>query len=502
MVKTHKKRKGNTAFEGFRRKFVVTNMAFVLVVLVAVLSAVGVANYSQRVSEVYDSLQHRVSIDVAQSKAGNSAGGTTNWGSVPPAGVEPINADNTSVSAGNVGEGTPSEQTLENSSEADSGQSAQSGNATEGDASQQPSGAEFVDGNQMGRDGMGSQMVATSSFSIDAESGEVTAISDTFGMDSDVLASAASVAQDALVASGESVTQGHADGLGYYYRIEKTESGYMLAFASDTYVSQGTLSLLGPFLLAGLGALAAFFVVSVLLSNWAVRPVERAWRQQQQFIADASHELKTPLTVIIANDSILASQPDATVASQMQWIESTETEARLMQGLVNDMLYLAQMEDGEREHVLSRLDFSDVVQNVALQFESVAFERGVLIESSIAPGMEVNGDQMRLMRMVATLVDNACKYTESNGSVRVTLEKRSQVCRLSVHNSGTPIAPDDLPHLFDRFYRADKARTSGKGGYGLGLSIAKSIAEDHGGTIRVASSAAEGTTFTVELPLA
>ena len=501
MVKTHKKRKGNTAFEGFRRKFVVTNMAFVLVVLVAVLSAVGVANYSQRVSEVYDSLQHRVSIDVAQSKAGNSAGGTTNWGSVPPASTTPLSGSDESISAGNAGEGTPSEANAANSSEAGSGQSEQAPNAAEGDASQQPSG-DGIDGAQIGRDGMGSQMVATSSFSIDAESGEITAISDTLSMNADALASAVSVAQGVIDASGESMAQGHADGLGYYYRIEKTESGYMLAFASDTYVSQGTLSLLGPFLLAGLGALAAFFVVSVLLSNWAVRPVERAWRQQQQFIADASHELKTPLTVIIANDSILASQPNATVASQMQWIESTETEARLMQGLVNDMLYLAQMEDGEREHVLSRLDFSDVVQNVALQFESVAFERGVLIESSIAPGVEVNGDQMRLMRMVATLVDNACKYAESNGSVRVALEKRSQVCRLSVHNSGNPISPDDLPHLFDRFYRADKARTSGKGGYGLGLSIAKSIAEEHGGTIRVASSAAEGTTFTVELPLA
>lgn len=489
-----KKRKHAAALAGFRRKFIVTNMIFVAVVLASVLTAVGVANYSQRVTDVYDSLQHRVTLDVEQSKITSVFPGLGE--TLPRNEGESSSSENESVSADNSGGYTPDAE----SGQSDSGSDSPDGNASS-DTPRREQGLQMEDTVREAIEGSGNQMVATSSFVVD-ESGNVTSLFDALSMDDETVASAVSIAIDAVKASDETWAQGHVDEWGYYYRIESTGSGYMIAFASEAYVMQGTLSLLGPFLLAGLGALLAFFLISMLLSNWAIRPVERAWRQQQQFIADASHELKTPLTVIIANDSILASQPKATVESQMQWIESTETEARLMQGLVNDMLYLARMEDTEREHVLTSVDFTDLVQNVALQFESVAFERGVLIESDIARNVIVQGDETRLMRMVATLVDNACKYTEPNESVDVKLEVRGQSCRLSVHNSGTPISPEDLPHLFDRFYRADKARTSGKGGYGLGLSIAKSIVEDHGGTIRVASSAAEGTTFTVELPLA
>ena len=142
-----------------------------------------------------------------------------------------------------------------------------------------------------------------------------------------------------------------------------------------------------------------------------------------------------------------------------------------------------------------------------LQFESVAFELGVEIDDDIDEGVYVEGDAERLGRMVATLIDNACKYAGDGMSVDVTLRKTlpngmREKAELKVHNDGPAIPEEDLPHVFDRFYRADKARTSSKGGYGLGLAIGQEIAHEHDGTIEVESSEADGTTFTVTLPLA
>ena len=230
-------------------------------------------------------------------------------------------------------------------------------------------------------------------------------------------------------------------------------------------------------------------------------PVARAWDQQQRFVADASHELKTPLTVILANTSILRAHPERSVTSQSQWIESTQSEAERMQELVRDMLDLARPEHAEtvREH--ARVDLTDLVEGGLLQFESVAFERNVSLASDIDRDVSVTGDAARLRRLVTTLLDNACKYVEKGGRIAVTLRQTARRIELHVHNTGTVIAEEDLPHVFDRFYRADKARTRSEGSYGLGLAIAREIAEEHGGSIAAASDETNGTTFTVALPL-
>lgn len=215
--------------------------------------------------------------------------------------------------------------------------------------------------------------------------------------------------------------------------------------------------------------------------------------------------------------AILKSKQDDTVASQMQWVESTHTEAERMQLLVNDMLALSKPETHKQQMMQERVDFSDVVETEVLQFESVAFELGVELDSEIEEGLCVEGDAERLGRMVATLVDNACKYaskpqddeddSDENPYVMVSLAKkptstrRLQTLELNVSNNGPVIPKDDLPHIFTRFYRADKARTSSKGGYGLGLAIGQEIAEEHNGNIMATSTQQDGTTFTVTLPL-
>ena len=264
----------------------------------------------------------------------------------------------------------------------------------------------------------------------------------------------------------------------------------------------------GALTLAGVGvvALAIFFVISVFFSRWALRPVKRAWEQQRQFVADASHELKTPLTVILANTSILMSHPERTIASQSQWVESTQAEGERMQGLVADLLLLARLDAEETDIVKSkpkeRINLSNLVEGELLQFESVAFERAIELESDVDEGIAVQGSIERLRRLVTTLLDNACKYAGNNGKVRVELHAQNGSARFVVHNTGSLISAEDLQHVFDRFYRADKARTSGAGGFGLGLSIAKEVAEEHGGTITAKSSDEEGTTFTATLPTA
>ena len=210
----------------------------------------------------------------------------------------------------------------------------------------------------------------------------------------------------------------------------------------------------------------------------------------------------TPLTVILANTSILLEHPERSVASQSQWVESTQHEAEQMQTLVSDLLLLAQTDEGAAKPPMERLDLADLVESELLQFESVAFERKVELCSQLEPGVAVCGNAPLLRKLAGTQLDNACKYADRGGRVDVELRRTVRHVELAVRNTGFAIAPEDLAHVFDRFYRADKARTRDDSGFGLGLAIARSIAEEHGGTLSAASDEASGTTFTLALPIA
>ncbi len=254
--------------------------------------------------------------------------------------------------------------------------------------------------------------------------------------------------------------------------------------------------------LIGLAAFAVVFVISLRFSAWALRPVEEAWAKQRQFISDASHELKTPLSVVLANTAIVMNHPDDTVASQSRWLESTQYEAEEMQSLVADLLTIASLEHAElTEGQRQQINLSDLVNRQVLQFESVAFDSGVEIVAEIEDEVKVLGDERHLSRLCATLIDNACKYTNKSGTVWVRLVKESRHAVLAFTNTGEPISRRDLPHIFDRFYRSNRARTHETSSYGLGLAIASDIVKAHKGTIQVASTIDRGTTFTVTLPL-
>ena len=279
-----------------------------------------------------------------------------------------------------------------------------------------------------------------------------------------------------------------------YLRLEGAIA-VRIAFMDSTFEQATLRSLVRVCLLIGAAALLVLFGLSWLLSGFVTRPVARTWQNQQQFLSDASHELKTPLTVILSSADLLktSAQP-----GQRQYVDNISVESRRMKALVEDMLTLSRAESG-RAAPFAPLDLSDLVTDAALRFEPVAFEAGHPLQYDIQNGASLSGDRQQLDQLLDILLDNAVKYAAKDAPIRLTLDISGKNAVLAVENPGDPIPPDKLPHLFDRFYRVDDART-GAGGFGLGLAIAQQIVRRHKGAITAASDA-RATRFTVTLPL-
>ena len=279
-----------------------------------------------------------------------------------------------------------------------------------------------------------------------------------------------------------------------YFRLEGALT-IRIAFMDSTFEQATLRVLVRSCLLIGAAALLVLFGLSWLLSGFVTRPVARTWQNQQQFLSDASHELKTPLTVILSSADLLktSAQPE-----QRQYVDNISVESRRMKALVEDMLTLSRTESG-RAPPFEPLDLSDLVTDAALRFEPVAFEAGHPLQYDIQNGASLSGDRQQLDQLLDILLDNAVKYAAKAAPIRLTLDISGRNAVLAVENPGDPIPPDKLPHLFDRFYRVDDART-GAGGFGLGLAIARQIVRRHKGTITAASDA-RATRFTVTLPL-
>lgn len=285
------------------------------------------------------------------------------------------------------------------------------------------------------------------------------------------------------------------------YLVRETPEGTKIAFVDRAPEAAALMNLLIACLAGFFLAWGLFFIVVWRLSLWAFRPIEEAWHQQRQFIADASHELKTPLTVILANMHILKSHPDSTVSEQIRWVDSSNQEALRMKKLVADMLILAR--NDAREQMLPANDtiaLSDLVTGTLLSFEAVALEHGSFIEEHISPDLALTGDPAQLQELVNILLDNACKYAPANSTITVNLYQQDKKLHLTVHNQSVPLSDDTLKHLFERFYRSDLSRTRETGGYGLGLAIADSICQCHQGSI-TAYNDNDGITFHITLPI-
>ena len=275
---------------------------------------------------------------------------------------------------------------------------------------------------------------------------------------------------------------------GLYQKIAFVDMSMELAMIQDmirSYVSIAALALL------------LLLAVSILLSWWVTRPVDKAWRQQRQFLSDASHELKTPLTVILSNAEMLEGSPLSDKPAR--WVDNIHSEARQMKSLVEQMLTLARADNAVQTAVMAEMNLSDTAQDCALAFEPVAFEAGKALAYEIQENVTLTGDRDRLRQLISILLDNAIKYGQEGGTVTLSLQKTERLARLVVSNPGKPIPPEQLKRLFERFYRADDSRGE-QSGFGLGLPIAAAIAAEHKGTLK-AESDAISTRFIFTIPL-
>ena len=278
------------------------------------------------------------------------------------------------------------------------------------------------------------------------------------------------------------------------------KTGYtstLIAFTDTTLESTTMRSMAAVCSLAGSAALLVLFLCSYLLSGVVTRPVGAAWAQQEQFLSDASHELKTPLTVILSSAELLN---QSALPEQAVYIDNIREESRRMKLLVEDMLTLSRAQRSAGSLPEQTADLSEAAMTAALRFEPVAFEAGKRLEYDIAPELPVRGDGGKLGQALAALLDNAVKYSAGGTDIRLTAEKQGRFAVVAVADSGPDIPADKLPHIFDRFYRADEARTDGDS-FGLGRPIAKAIIDAHRGTLRCESGGGV-TRFIITLPLA
>ena len=276
-----------------------------------------------------------------------------------------------------------------------------------------------------------------------------------------------------------------------------TPMGTVLVF-SDMSSENTTLdNLVKTSAIIGIFSFLVFLCISIFLSRWAVKPVAETWHRQKQFVADASHELKTPLTVIMTNAELLqGDEYDDT--ERKNFSKGILLMSQQMRLLVENMLELARSDAEQTRQQMLPVNFSKLVLDSAISFEGVFVENGLTLENSVEPGITVHGSEQALQQVVDVLLDNAQKYSHPGGETTVSLYHTGQnKCQLKVSNPGAEIPPEDLKKIFQRFYRMDKAR-SRDGSFGLGLSIAESIVTQHKGRIWAESKAGYNS-FYVEL---
>ena len=286
--------------------------------------------------------------------------------------------------------------------------------------------------------------------------------------------------------------------LRYFRTVSDGKTNYF--FADTTFERELQRSQTRIMGLSALGAVLLFFLISFFLSKWMVRPTERSWERQRRFIADASHELKTPLTVILSNTDLLMASGAISDAKNLSRIENISTESQRMKQLVEELLTLARTDTLPKQQKKEKIDFSYLVSSVILMLEPAIYDAGHIIQSDIQPDLSVSGISSDLQKLVEILVDNAGKYGTPGSDISISLHSQKRHALLSVTSEGRALTKEECVSIFERFYRADESRGE-QPGYGLGLSIAQNIVKEHKGTIEAQSDGNGLNTFLVQLPL-
>ena len=274
---------------------------------------------------------------------------------------------------------------------------------------------------------------------------------------------------------------------------------YLVSFVDITMSERTVDRLLGTILLIGAGMLFIIFWISWRYAKRSVAPIEQVWEKQRQFVADASHELKTPLATMMANYDVLIMNQEESIESQGEWMGYMHVGMERMNKLVTSLLTLAKMEDGKLQGKKQGFDFGTLVLKIMQSMEPMAQEKKLCVTEHLGEDLWVYGYEALTGQLFTILYDNALKYAEEAGRVQVELyrEKKQVIC--TIRNTGQGISPEDIPYIFDRFFRTDASRTGGDGGYGLGLPIANSIAQRIGARILVQSQENGWTEFMVRI---
>lgn len=241
-------------------------------------------------------------------------------------------------------------------------------------------------------------------------------------------------------------------------------------------------------------SMIAFTIISYYLSRWMIKPSEKAIKNQKIFVANISHDLKTPITIIRANADLIENE-----VKNKKSIKYIQQETEKLNHLVNEMLTLTRIDNTISKENFKSFNFGDSLFDVVLPFESIAYEKGIRFNINIDEVTDYFGDESNIQKLAEILIDNAMSYTAKGGIVDVDAYENSKVVTLSVTNTGEPISDEKKVEIFDRFYRESKSRGSTGNHYGLGLSIASTIVKKHNGKISIESKNGKNT-FTVTLP--
>lgn len=280
------------------------------------------------------------------------------------------------------------------------------------------------------------------------------------------------------------------------FLCHETEGGVRYVFMDCTKGLTAFRSFLLTCALVSGGGLLAVFLLLWALSGRMIRPVAESYEKQKRFVTDAGHEIKTPLSIISADADVLAIEQ-----GESEWLEDIHSQVNRLTALTNSLIFLSKMEEPKGLPV-AEFSLSRLAGELARSFQTVARVQGKNFACDIQPDIAFPGTEGAVRQMLSNLLDNALKYSPRSGSISLTLERRGRSVRLSVFNTTAgPIDRERLGDLFDRFYRADPSRSTQSGGYGIGLSIAKAVAEAHRGTIAAASEDGNSLTVTVMLPL-
>ncbi len=303
--------------------------------------------------------------------------------------------------------------------------------------------------------------------------------------------------------------QTEAEGLFYneqynlkYLKYPKND-GEIIVFLDNRIESFILNAIITRSLFIGLISLTSVLLISWHWANKAIKPVKKNWEDQMEFVADASHELRTPIAVITSNLEVVLDNEEETVRSQSHWLNNIKEELERVHKLVNDLLLLARYDANEEIYISESFDILSLINNLVVSFQPLATKHSIHIAFDYFDETPIYllGNSYRMKQLLTILIDNAIQYNQENGNIIISVTSQNNLLSLSVSDTGEGISPEHLTQIFERFYRVDKSRSRLNGGSGLGLSIAKCIVTEHKGKISVSSTLGKGSRFTMTFPI-